>query len=166
MRPAAVAALALASGLVWPALSSHTGEPGASSVSGRGRVATHYLLHCSGCHGPDARGTPGVTPSLHGLAAVADAPGGRGYLMRVPGVAQAPLDDEDLAVLLDWVVAYFSDQPVRRRFDPVDVGRWRADPLRDPVAARAALGQGDPGDRASTAGPRSGSGEDGSADGR
>ncbi len=104
------------------------------------QVAARYVLHCGGCHGVDGRGTPGATPTLHGLAALADTEDGHRYLMRVPGVAQAPLADADLAELLDWLVATFSDEPVRRRFTAEEVGRWRAEPLRDPLAARAALG--------------------------
>ena len=76
------------------------------------QVAARYVLHCGGCHGVDGRGTPGATPTLHGLAALADTEDGHRYLMRVPGVAQAPLADADLAELLDWLVATFSDEPV------------------------------------------------------
>ena len=117
---------------------------GAEEVSrGEARVAQHYLLHCSGCHGSDGRGTPGATPTLHGLEGLARSAAGRRYLMRVPGVAQAPLDDADLAELLTWVVVRFASSPPdiapEVRFEAEEVGRWRAEPLRDPLAARRAL---------------------------
>lgn len=131
--------LLCATSLAVPAHATDAAGVTTSSEPSSGRVDTDYLLHCGGCHGVDGRGTPGVTPTLHGLAALADTPSGRTYLMRVPGVAQAPLDDADLAALMDWVTAYFSDVPVRPRFDPAELGRLRASPLRDPVGARAAL---------------------------
>jgi len=118
---------------------AHAGEPAATGASARARPAEHYALHCSGCHGPGGRGTPGTTPSLHGLAALAATPEGRAYLARVPGVAQAPLDDADLAALLDWVLARFSDAAPVRPWSAAEVGRLRDRPLRDPAAARRAL---------------------------
>ena len=98
-----------------------------------------YLLHCSACHGPDGTGTPGVTPSLHGLASLADTPEGRRYLARVPGAAQAPLSDARLARLLNWVLARFGGGAPTPPYSGAEVGPLRRDPLRDPVAARAAL---------------------------
>lgn len=140
-------AVLVAAALLGAPLAAGAAEPGAAGDAGGrlDRAAEQYLLHCSGCHGPDGRGIPGVTPSLHGLAALADSATGRAYLARVPGVAQAPLSDAELAALLDWVVERFSeaseattDRPLRR-FDPREVARWRARPLRDPLAARRAL---------------------------
>ncbi len=126
------------------------------SVAGPDPVAEHYALNCSGCHRLDGTGIEGVTPSLHDLAPLASSEAGRAYLARVPGVAQAPLSDAELAALLDWVVARFSGLPVERRFDVDTVARLRADPLRDPLAARRALGvtsAGDPSGSGSAARP-------------
>jgi mono/diheme cytochrome c family protein len=140
-------AVVVAAALVGAPLVAWAADPGAAGFAGerRGRAAEHYLLHCSGCHGPDGRGIPGVTPSLHGLAALAETAVGRSYLLRVPGVAQAPLSDAELAALLDWVLERFSEasgaatDPPLLRFDPREVARWRSRPLRDPLAARRAL---------------------------
>lgn len=96
-----------------------------------------YLLHCSGCHGPDGRGVPGVVPSLHGLGWLLGAPGGRDYLVRVPGVAQAPLSDERLARLLAWVLDRWSD--AQANLSAEEIARLRREPLRDPLGARSAL---------------------------
>jgi hypothetical protein len=108
-------------------------------AAGPDPVVEHYVLNCSGCHRLDGSGIPGVTPSLHDLAPLAASEAGRAYLARVPGVAQAPLGDAELTALLDWVVAHFSGLPVEHRFDVATVARLRADPLRDPVAARQAI---------------------------
>ena len=102
----------------------------------------HYLLHCSGCHAADGRGTPGLTPSLHGLTRFLETPDGRAYLGAVPGVAQAPLDDGALARLLNWVIAEFSKErpaPPPLPYSAEEIRGLRAGPLRDPAAARPEL---------------------------
>jgi hypothetical protein len=66
-------------------------------------------------------------------------PGGREYLARVPGVAQAPLSDVRLAALLNWLLAELGGAPPVSPYTAAEVGALRAAPLRDPVAARAAL---------------------------
>jgi mono/diheme cytochrome c family protein len=100
-----------------------------------------YLLHCSGCHGADGRGAAGVAPSLHGLARLAESADGRSYLARVPGVAQAPVDDDDLAALLNWVLAEFSQPPLAQPYSAEEIGALRQNPLRDPARARPAAGR-------------------------
>jgi len=98
-----------------------------------------YLLHCSGCHAPDGRGTPGVAPSLHGLGWMLEAEGGRAYLAAVPGAAQAPISDAELAALLDHVFARFSGVRPQPPFAADEVASARREPTRDPVRARARL---------------------------
>jgi mono/diheme cytochrome c family protein len=96
-----------------------------------------FLLHCSGCHHADGAGVPGVVPPLTGLAPFLATPEGRAYLVRVPGVAQASLDDARLAALLDWVLRELSGVAPRPGFDASEVHALRAEPLRDARAARA-----------------------------
>ncbi len=105
-----------------------------------GDAAEDYLLHCSACHRADGTGTEGVMPTLHGLGAVLAADGGRTYLARVPGVAQAPLSDARVARLLNWVLRNFSGVDVQPPYRSNEVAELRRSPLRDPIAARAALG--------------------------
>lgn len=131
MKPARAAALA--SLTLLPVLLS--APPGRA---GERPTAEQYRLHCSGCHGPDGRGAPPTTPSLHDLAGVARAPGGREYLARVPGVAQAPVSDEALADLLAWVLREFSGAAVDPPYTASEIGDLRRKPLRDPLAARPA----------------------------
>lgn len=115
------------------------GSAAGGSALAQDPVAERYALNCSGCHRLDGTGIPGVAPTLHDLAPLASSEAGRAYLARVPGVAQAPLGDAELAALLDWVVARFSDLPVEARFDVDTVGRLRGRPLRDPLDARRRL---------------------------
>jgi mono/diheme cytochrome c family protein len=98
-----------------------------------------YLLHCSGCHHADGAGVPGLVPPLSGLAPFLATPQGRGYLVRVPGVAQSPLDDERLAALVNWVLREMSGAQPSPAYDASEVGALRARPLRDARAERAGI---------------------------
>jgi mono/diheme cytochrome c family protein len=98
-----------------------------------------FALQCSGCHGPNGAGTPGVVPPLSGLAPLLETPAGRAYLVRVPGVAQASLDDARLAALLNWVLAEFSGATPGPAYTGDEVGALRRHPLRDPLTARDAV---------------------------
>ena len=111
-----------------------------AALAGRERAAEDYVLHCSGCHRRDGSGTPGVVPALRSLGPLLERPGAREYLARVPGVAQAPLDDARLAGVLDWVLRELSGVADAAPYTAEELGSWRRRPLRDPKAARAALG--------------------------
>ena len=100
--------------------------------------AEAFVLHCAGCHRLDGSGVPGLAPSLHDLAKLAALPEGRAYLVRVPGVAQAPLPDDELAALLNWIVTELGDASGFDRYRAAEVSEWRAQPLRDPLKARPA----------------------------
>ena len=103
-----------------------------------------YMLHCRGCHQPDGAGSQreGV-PALAGeLGRFLTVPGGRAYLVQVPGSAQSPLDDADLARLLNWMVERFGPEAVARdfrRYTGPEVAEHRATRLTDVEAVRARL---------------------------
>jgi cytochrome c553 len=97
-----------------------------------------YLLSCSGCHRMDGGGS-NVVPSFQGLSELADTPGAREYWIRVPGAAQAPLSDQRLAALMNWLVRRFTGKAPEPLYTAVEVGRLRAKPLRDPIAERRRL---------------------------
>jgi hypothetical protein len=104
--------------------------------------AVDYALHCQGCHLEDGRETPGRVPALVSLARFARLPMGRAYLVRVPGVAQSPLDDAALAALLNWVLVRFSPGGPPRDLLPYtaeEVGRLRRMPLNDVAGERRRL---------------------------
>jgi mono/diheme cytochrome c family protein len=101
--------------------------------------AEDYLLHCSGCHQQDGAGVPGVVPPLSGLAPFLATSEGRAYLVRVPGVAQAALDDDRLAALLNWVMSEMSGVTPDPAYAAPEVHALRADPLRDAPAQRKAV---------------------------
>lgn len=102
----------------------------------------HWVLHCMGCHRPDGRGAPGRVPSLAGVARFLRVPEGRAYLVRVPGTAQAPLDDAAVAALLEWMLRRFDPDGIPAGHAPYtaeEVARLRATPLLDADATRRAL---------------------------
>jgi hypothetical protein len=113
----------------------------ANHAAGTSGPALDYALNCQGCHRADGAGTPGTVPALAGsVAKFLKVPGGREYLSRVPGAAQAPLDDAALAAVLNWMLDRFDPADVPADFRPYaadEVGRLRADPLTDVTTRRA-----------------------------
>ena len=108
-----------------------------------GSPALDYMLHCQGCHLADGGGKPGAVPSLvDSVGRFLRVAGGREFLVRVPGSAQAPLSDADLAALLNWMVVRFGPAEVAASFRPfggAEVGRLRRPPLTEVEATRRAL---------------------------
>ena len=77
----------------------------------------NYQLRCMGCHLADGSGQPGRVPSIRrSLVLFSASPEGRDYVVRVPGVAQSPLSDEDTAALLNWMARNLSDLEVPPSF--------------------------------------------------
>jgi hypothetical protein len=101
-------------------------------------VVHDYLLSCGGCHELDGSGSARV-PTLRAIDRLLAFDGGRDYVLRVPGVAQAPLSDARLAALLNWLFDEFGSGAPTPRFTAAEVGAARSVPFDDPKAARAAL---------------------------
>lgn len=102
-----------------------------------------YMLHCQGCHGPGGEGLAGAVPSFRdNVARFVAVPGGREYLVRVPGTSQSELSDARIAALLNWLLHEFSPNQVPADFVPYDeaeVARVRRPPLLNVKAAREEL---------------------------
>jgi hypothetical protein len=102
-----------------------------------------WVLRCGGCHGIRGQGTPGHVPRLAGFVGqFTRHPEGRDYLMRVPGVVRARLDDARLAAVLNWMLASMSRDEVAAGFAPFtpeEVAMARRAPLAKPQATRARL---------------------------
>jgi hypothetical protein len=72
--------------------------------------AVNYQLHCMGCHLADGSGQPGRVPSMRrSLVLLSESREGRDFVVRVPGVAQSPLSNDETAALLNWMVRNLSD---------------------------------------------------------
>jgi len=118
-------------------------------AQGEARAATSsvqaaYMLGCQGCHLEDGRGFPqrGV-PGLNGFVGnFLKVPGGREYLVQVPGAAQSELSNERLAAVLNWMLRTFSPAELPPDFTPYtapEVGRLRRSPLVEVAAVRGEL---------------------------
>jgi len=105
--------------------------------------SVEYALNCQGCHRADGAGTPGsVPPLVDSVARFLTVPGGREYLVQVPGVAQAPLDDAALAGVVNWMLARFDKAHIPANFVPYaadEIGRLRTSPLTDVEGVRRRL---------------------------
>ena len=115
--------------------------PGVASPQ---RAQQNWMLNCRGCHGASgstqAIATPGIAGSVARFLLVR---GGREYLVRVPGVATAPLTDDVLAELINWMLWSYDASNVPADFRPYatsEVSALRRNPLRANVGTvRAAL---------------------------
>src|SRR5579864_8747019 len=78
-----------------------------------------YTLNCWGCHQPQAQGIPGSVPRLaNSLGYFLHIPEGRAYLAEVPGVSAAPLSDDEIARVLNWMLLTFSRPQLPAPFIP------------------------------------------------
>jgi hypothetical protein len=86
-----------------------------------------------GCHLADGSGEPGRVPSLRrSLLLLSSLPAGRDYIIRVPGVAQSSLSNEETAALLNWMARNLSDleaPPGFVDYSAAEVERSRSRPL-------------------------------------
>ena len=103
----------------------------------------NFQLQCMGCHHADGAGEEGRVPSVRRtLVPFSGTAQGRDFVMRVPGVAQAPLSDAEVAALLNWMARNLSDVPVPADFvdyTAAEVGGARHRPLAAVREARSRL---------------------------
>jgi mono/diheme cytochrome c family protein len=123
---------------------------GASAAAPRGApmpvisgAMEDYSRNCQSCHLADGRGMPGLVPNmLNFVGYFTHLPEGRAFLVRVPGVAQAPLDDARLAAVLNWMLQAFSRDQLPADFRPYtaeEVRAYRAGVLTAITQERSAL---------------------------
>lgn len=143
MKWLAASALIVATGaaVTTPAWSGPEAIPG---VANPARAKQNWMLSCQGCHRADATGTPQTTPTMAGFVAkFLHVPGGREYLVQVPGVATAALSDADLAEVVNWSLVRFDAANVPadfRPYTPAEIGRLRLKPLRaEAMTIRASM---------------------------
>ena len=69
-------------------------------------------------------------------------PGGREFIIRVPGAANAPISNQELADVMNWFLLNFSAAQLPGDFKPYtakEVGKLRTDPLVDVNEIRPGL---------------------------
>lgn len=115
------------------------GKAGLRGVINPARAEQNWMLECQGCHRPDGDGSLQTAPAMVGFVSTfLSVPGGREYLARVPGVATAPLPDDQLAELLNWTLQRFDAGHLPQDFRPYtssEMAEWRQRPLRIEAAA-------------------------------
>jgi len=108
-----------------------------------GSAAQLYTMNCWGCHSPHAEGIPGSVPRLaHSMGYFLYLPEGRTYLVRVPGVANSPLNDQQIADVLNWMLETFSKNELPKDFAPYtvdDIRTHRPHPLLNVKDTRRGL---------------------------
>jgi mono/diheme cytochrome c family protein len=133
--------LAPAGALAVPPLGQQVMPPqDAPSTAPTSSLRSVYIVHCAGCHGRDAAGsTTGRVPDMRRMGRFLQVDGGRAFLVSVPGVLGAGLDDRQIADLTNWLLGSLAlgsapaDAPpytaaevqVARRNAPVDVAAAR-----------------------------------------
>jgi len=111
------------------------------ALSARADAEKNYLLHCSGCHLPNGIGNPPNAPTLRDtIGKIVATPQGRDYIIRVPGSAQTPMSDQQLADVLNWMLTEFNSETLPKDFELLsvqEVSRSRGQILADPLKYRA-----------------------------
>jgi|GEM_PF-1191220 len=105
--------------------------------------ATMYMMECQGCHLSDGGGGLSSIPTLHNhVAKFLGVPGGREYLVQVPGVALSSLSDQDTTAVLNWMLTKFGPVEWTRQYAPytvAEVASLRKTPLTEITRRRADL---------------------------
>jgi hypothetical protein len=136
--------------IAWAALASPAhafAQP--AGVANAQRAWQNWTLNCQGCHRFDGSGSDATAPGIAGtVAKFLRVPGGREYLIRVPGVATSPLSDADLAEVVNWMLWRFDKEHLPASFEPytaAEIAPLRARPLRLEAGEmrRALLSQAD-----------------------
>ena len=93
--------------------------------------------------GAEGLGAPDRVPPLaNSVGRFLEVEGGREYLVQVPGVAMAPLNDKELADVLNWVAETYAPSEFLRsptRFTASEVARYRTKIIDDVSARRSQL---------------------------
>ena len=145
-RSAATLVLAVAAAGAPLASAADTRAGGAvedqSSIPRFDRAAELYARNCQGCHGHTGVSVDEVPDLRDRVGWFLHTPGGRDYIVRVPGVAFALVDDEGLALMLNWMLETFSAPQLPEgwsAFTADEVGGLRRRPVASIRSERAAV---------------------------
>ncbi|WP_077035531.1 hypothetical protein [Pelomonas sp. KK5] len=105
------------------------------------RAQLQYIQYCSGCHLPDGTGSPAKgIPTMRGtLGRLLQLDGGRAYIVQVPGVMNSPLNDREVAAVMNWLVPVMSPAASNPAYTPEEIARLRASRPADIPALRREL---------------------------
>jgi hypothetical protein len=96
-----------------------------------------------GCHAMNGQGMPPEVPAFDSiLGDIVGKPGGRAYLIQVPGASQSHLSDERLADVLTWLLRQYVSEDLPSDFQDIstlEVNQFRPVTLTNPDLARINL---------------------------
>lgn len=139
------------------AVSSETAQPRDTTVAASARSATAsisdnmdflYTVKCRGCHQTSGEGTATdydfIPPLKDFIGNFLSIPGGRSYLVRVPGVYQANLTDQQTADMLNYIIGRYAGMSLTdsafEAFTAAEIAALKmAGPIRDVVGQRRML---------------------------
>ena len=100
-----------------------------------------YLLPCSGCHIEDGSGDPPEVPDLReDLDILLQTAQGRAYLLQVPGITDSPINAEEMAGLMNWMITkFYPGLDNFQSFTAEEVLAGRRNRLDNPLAYRTRL---------------------------
>lgn len=121
------------------ALISFTSDAGADEQ----RARINYMIHCQGCHLPEAVGYPGKVPRMRDfIGYFLHSREGREFIIRVPGVSTSSLRNDQVTELMNWLLLTYSAPQLPRNFVPFtvdEVAALRPDPEPDPETTRKGI---------------------------
>jgi hypothetical protein len=107
------------------------------------QATSDYLIHCQGCHLPQAFGVPGHVPRMNNfLGYYLHSEAGRRFVVQVPGAATANLTDARLANLMNWLLLTYSEAQLPDNFKPYsveEISRLRPNLEPDPMVTRVEI---------------------------
>jgi len=102
-----------------------------------------FMMECQGCHLSDGSGGVNAVPSMKGeVAKFLTIPGGREFLVQVPGVAHSALNDTEITAILNWSLNKFGPVDIAAQYPPYtveEVSRLRKTPLLEVKQKRMEL---------------------------
>jgi len=121
------------------ALFGFTADAGADEQ----RARVNYMIHCRGCHLPEAAGYPGKVPRMRDfIGYFLHSREGREFIIRVPGVSTSSLPNDQLTDLMNWLLLTYSAAQLPKNFMPFtvdEVAALRPDPESDPETTRKGI---------------------------
>lgn len=106
------------------------------------RAKFNYQMFCQGCHTPDGTGGKSVPKIKNYIGYFLQNQVAREYLVRVPGSANSPLNNEQLAEVLNWMIIELGGESVPKSmqyYTANEVAKLRQKPLFEVVDYREML---------------------------
>jgi hypothetical protein len=104
------------------------------------RARMNFALFCAGCHQMSGKGSGHIVPDLgEYLGQFAQSPESRPFLVQVPGASSSPLDNRELAEVVNWILFTMNADQLKSDFKPYtteEVAEYRKTPLLEVIPVR------------------------------